>query len=91
MSKDTKQTKIRPLSRTDFRLAPQVGLEPTTHGLTAGRYKPSIGCYLSIISNSIRIYGRATLYGLPCRPLIAPRPFHFASKFTIFFQIHRPF
>ena len=49
-------------------LAPPVGLEPTTLRLTADRYKPSIACYLSIISNSIRIYGRATLYGLPYRP-----------------------
>ena len=31
------QTKIRPLTRTDFRLAPLVGLEPTTCGLTVRR------------------------------------------------------
>jgi len=74
-----------------FFLAPPVGLEPTTCGLTAGRYKPSIGCYLSIISNSIRIYGRATLYGLPYRPLIAPRPFHFTSSFTYHIPKKVPF
>ena len=31
------QTKIRSLTRTDFRLAPLVGLEPTTCGLTVRR------------------------------------------------------
>ena len=53
---------------TKSKLGGKKSREPTTNRLTAGRYKPSIACYLSIISNSIRIYGRATIYGLPYRP-----------------------
>ena len=40
----------------------------TGQKLPADRYKPSIACYLSIISHSTGDNGRGAIYGLPYRP-----------------------
>ena len=43
------QTKIRPLTRTDFRLAPTVGLEPTTPSLAVPDKRGGLALCLALV------------------------------------------
>ena len=48
MSKDTKQTKIRPLSRTDFRLEAPPGFEPGRKGFADLCLTTWLWCHIKV-------------------------------------------